>query len=143
VNADYEKTAEIHAAAFAGAERGWSAEEIRALAERPGGLLIEAPHGFALGQAIGDEAEILTIAIRPDRQNRGEGRALLAAMEAEAAARGARRVFLDVAENNLPARKLYAAAGFAVDGRRPRYYRRQDGERFDAILMSKSLESSA
>lgn len=137
----YAALAAIHAAAFAGGERPWTSEEIRALAERPGGLLVAGEDGFALGQTVGEEAEILSIAVRPDRRGEGVGRALLAAFEAEAAARGARRVLLDVAEGNLPARRLYAAAGYAEDGRRPRYYRLPNGERPDAILMSKSLDS--
>lgn len=140
---DYAAAAEIHAAAFAGAERPWSADEIRALAERPGGLYVASPHGFALGQVIAGEAEILSIAIRPDRQGRGEGRALLAAFEAAAASRGARRIVLDVAADNTPARRLYHGAGYAEDGRRRLYYRRPDGSRSDAILMSKLTESSA
>jgi ribosomal-protein-alanine N-acetyltransferase len=46
---------------------------------------------------------------------------------------------LDVAEDNLPARELYRAHGFAEDGRRPRYYRAARNVPVDAILMSRSL----
>jgi tRNA threonylcarbamoyl adenosine modification protein YeaZ len=141
VSPDYAAAAAIHAAAFTAVERGWSADEIRALAERPGGLFVQAPAGFALGQVIADEAEILTIAIRPDRQNRGDGRALLAAFEIAAAGRGASRIFLDVAEDNLAARALYSGAGYSLDGRRRGYYRRPDGGHSDALLMSKLTES--
>jgi ribosomal-protein-alanine N-acetyltransferase len=41
---------------------------------------------------------------------------------AEAAARGAAAILLEVATDNTTARALYASAGFVVIGRRPRYY---------------------
>jgi ribosomal-protein-alanine N-acetyltransferase len=55
-------------------------------------------------------------------------------MEAAAAA-GAARMLLEVAEDNAAARALYAAAGFAPAGRRPRYY--PDGR--DALLLAAIL----
>ncbi len=137
----YARAAAIHADAFAGTGRGWSADEIRALADRAGGLIVDDADGFVLGQVLGDEAEVLTIAVRRDRQGRGAGRRLLAAFERAAAARGARRVCLDVSEVNRAARRLYGAAGYSEDGRRRRYYKDADGERRDAILMSRLIDS--
>ncbi|MFA4893699.1 GNAT family N-acetyltransferase, partial [Brevundimonas sp.] len=57
----------------------------------------------------------------------------------EAAARGARRLFLEVAEDNEAARALYGRAGFSEAGRRPRYYARADGSRRDALLLALDL----
>jgi ribosomal-protein-alanine N-acetyltransferase len=48
-------------------------------------------------------------------------------------------VFLEVEENNQPARRLYQWAGFAVAGRRERYYREPNGEQLNAVLMRRDL----
>jgi ribosomal-protein-alanine N-acetyltransferase len=48
-------------------------------------------------------------------------------------------VFLEVEENNQPARKLYQRAGFAIAGRRERYYRQANGEQLHAVLMRRDL----
>ena len=49
--------------------------------------------------------------------------------------KGVRTVFLEVEENNAPARRLYERTGFAVVGRRERYYRQASGEQSNALLM--------
>jgi len=48
-------------------------------------------------------------------------------------------VFLEVEENNQPARRLYARAGFGIAGRRERYYRQADGQDLNALLMRRDL----
>jgi [ribosomal protein S18]-alanine N-acetyltransferase len=65
--------------------------------------------------------------------------ALLARAAGEAGGRGARSLFLEVAETNVPARLLYGAAGFAEIGRRRRYY--EDGT--DALIMKLTLRDRA
>jgi ribosomal-protein-alanine N-acetyltransferase len=50
-----------------------------------------------------------------------------------------RTVFLEVEENNQPARRLYERAGFTVVGRRERYYRQDGGEPLNALLMRRDL----
>ena len=47
---------------------------------------------------------------------------------------GVKKLFLEVALNNIPGLKLYENCGFKQVGLRPKYY---DG--VDAILMSKDL----
>jgi ribosomal-protein-alanine N-acetyltransferase len=78
--------------------------------------------GGAPGSAAPDPddfGDVHTIGVRADRQGRGLGRALLRALLAAAADR---RVLLDVRTDNEPAIALYASEGFAVVGRRRRYY---------------------
>ena len=53
-----------------------------------------------------------------------------------AAALGAERMFLEVAEGNAAARALYARTGFAGAGRRRGYYARADGSREDALILA-------
>ncbi|MCX7684005.1 MAG: GNAT family N-acetyltransferase [Acetobacteraceae bacterium] len=114
--------AAIHAEAFPPAE-AWGEAAIAGLLATPGtAALLCGREGMAMLRVAADEAEILTLAVRPGARRRGLGRALLAAAMAAAAAAGARRMLLEVAEDNAAARALYAAAGFAPVGRRPGYY---------------------
>lgn len=130
--------AEIHAAAFP-ANEAWGAAAIAALLATPGtAALISGRDGMAMLRVAGDEAEILTLAVRPAARRRGIGRGLLAAALQAAAEAGAARLLLEVAEANPAARSLYAAAGFAPVGRRPRYY--PDGG--DALLLARPLPAA-
>jgi ribosomal protein S18 acetylase RimI-like enzyme len=61
-----------------------------------------------------DEAYISLIAVDPDYQGQGIGRALLAAAEAEARAAGAVAVLLHTASTNTTARAAYARAGYVL-----------------------------
>jgi ribosomal-protein-alanine N-acetyltransferase len=127
--------AALHAAAFPPAER-WGAEAIALMLDLPGAFGLHCPGaGFVLARVAADEAEILTLAVAPAARRQGHGGALLAAAMAQAAARGAAAMFLEVAEANGPARALYAAAGFAEAGRRRAYY--PDGG--DALVLRRDL----
>ena len=46
---------------------------------------------------------------------------------------------VEVEENNQPARRLYERMGFAVVGRRERYYQQPGGEQLNALLMRRDL----
>ncbi len=129
----------LHARAFAGQGRGWSAAEFADLLASPLTCLHAAPHGFALARLIADEAELLTLATDPDHRRRGIAAGLLASLEVDLCLRGAARQFLEVAADNGAARALYARAGYAASGRRAGYYARPDGARVDALLMQKAL----
>lgn len=89
------------------------------------------PCGMALLRIAADEAELLTIGVRPAARGRGVGGALLTRSVAECAARGVRWIYLEVAPGNAPAHALYLRHGFTEAGRRRRYY--QDGS--DALVM--------
>jgi ribosomal-protein-alanine N-acetyltransferase len=135
--------AEIHAESFA-ANQAWGVSAITLMLGLPGhfGLLAaqqDQPLGFALGRAQADQAEILTIAVRPGARGQGVGRALVNALLAEAAKRGALELFLEVAEPNAAARALYAGAGAKEVGRRRRYY--ADGA--DALVLRLLLKGCA
>lgn len=146
-----EALARIHAVAFAGEGRAWSGPELLALLNEPAvGLRLAhserheagdrlAPAGFALYRVAADEAELLTVSVVPASRRAGLGRALVGAAEAGARAAGARRMFLEVAEGNRPARALYAGAGYREVGRRRGYYLRPDGRGDDALILEKAL----
>ncbi|KZY39689.1 ribosomal-protein-alanine acetyltransferase [Roseovarius sp. HI0049] len=130
--------AACHALAFAGQGRAWSAQEFADLIDSPHVFAVGDRRAFALGRAVADEAELLTIASDPAHRRQGLGRETLSAFEADAAARGAMRVFLEVSAGNTAAIALYRAAGYAETGRRKGYYQAAEG-RADALLMEKSL----
>ena len=69
--------------------------------------------GFAVSRMAADEAEILSIAVAAGHRGRGLSRDLLLTHLGHLAGRGVRTVFLEVEENNQPARRLYERAGFA------------------------------
>lgn len=130
------RLAEIHATAF---PAPWDAAAFEALLAQTGVFVLEAPDGFILLRAVADEAEILTLAVRPASRRSGLGAALVEQGAAASAARGARRLFLEVAQDNTPALALYARAGFAEAGRRPGYYARPDGSQQDALILALNL----
>lgn len=134
-----DRLAVLHARAF---DAPWDAAAFAVLLAQPGVFAVEAADGFILMRVVADEAEILTLAVRPEARRGGLGGRLTDEGVAEAAARGASRVFLEVAEDNAPARAVYRRSGFVEAGRRPRYYARPDGERRDALLLVLNLSAT-
>ena len=131
-----DEMARVHAAAMS-VPRPWSAGELAALLDLPGAFAITRGDGFALGRVTLDEAELLTLAVHPDAQRRGLGRACLAGFHEEAASRGGRSAFLEVAEPNIAACRLYDAAGYVVAGRRAGYYAASPA--IDALILQRPL----
>ena len=135
IGAHAEALAAIHAAAFP-PDEAWSATVISLHVGLPGGFgFVDARGGMILARAIMDEAEILTLAVLPDARRQGLGRDLLCAAMRRAAETDARTMFLEVAEANGAARRLYTSLGFTEVGRRKRYYANGD----DALAMRVSL----
>ncbi len=131
---DPARLAAIHAASFTN-PRPWSAREIASLLSDRTTVLIEDAAGFALGRAVADEAELLTLAVAPDERRRGIGACLLARFLVAARDHGASRVFLEVAADNEAALALYRRHGFFETGRRRGYYRDSPPDAVDAIVM--------
>ena len=141
--ADAERLATHHAAAFPPGQ-AWQSEAFRELLAQDtvcahgvmsGATLI----AFGLAQIAVDQAEILTLACHPDHRRSGVARELLTHLEHILSAQGVEKWILDVAEDNPVAIAFYTALGFQTDGRRPNYYKRLEGGRVDAILMSKPM----
>jgi len=127
----------IHASAFP-EDEAWGPEAIALSLELPGAFgLFSAGAGMILARTAGGEAEVLTLAVAGPARRQGVVGALLDAAMAEAAARGAAAMFLEVSTRNEAARALYARAGFVEVGRRARYY--ADGA--DALVLRSPLSS--
>lgn len=127
-----EALADLHAEAF---DTPWTASAFNELLAQPGVLLEAEAGGFVLARVAADEAEILTLAVRRATRRSGIALRLMEAAARRAATLGARRLLLEVAEDNAPARALYARLGFEGAGQRRRYYARADGEAADALLL--------
>jgi ribosomal-protein-alanine N-acetyltransferase len=132
---------QIHGASF---HRGWGESEFETMLSERNTLVHRLRMGrktigFSVSRMGADEAEILSIAVAESHRGRGLSNNLLLTHLGHLAGRGVRTVFLEVEENNQPARRLYERAGFGVVGRRERYYRHSGGEALDALLMRRDL----
>ena len=137
----------IHTVSF---DDAWSGAMIRRILAMPGTFGITARlsrrwsiAGFALVRTAADECEILSLAVAPDHRGAGVGGLLLDGAMHQAAQAGAIKLFLEVAEDNDIARRLYDSRGMVPVGRRPEYYARSDGTSTAAVTMSRALESNA
>jgi ribosomal protein S18 acetylase RimI-like enzyme len=72
--------------------------------------------GMLRGWHEGYDVPSLGIAVRRDREGRGYGRAMMAALERLARERGAGRIRLRVHQENVRARALYDACGYLEAG---------------------------
>lgn len=133
--------ATLHARCFTSMPPPWSAAGFAALLGDPHVVLRDdhLSRGFALIRVIGDEAELLTLAVDPTFRRNGIGRGLMERVDTCAQTRGAQKIFLEVAETNQAARALYDTCGFRQVGRRPGYFRAPDAGAVAALILCKSL----
>jgi len=142
---DLPQIAAIMQAAFdARYGEAWTSAQCMGMLSLPGVWLVIASldgedAGFALARTTLDESELLLLATRPSARRRGVGGALLRAAMAEARARGAQRIHLEVRAGN-DAVALYRREGFAKVGERKDYYRGKTGQSFDAQTYARNLD---
>lgn len=129
----------LHASAF---DHPWDAEAFADLLAQPGVFALATADGFILCRTVVDEAEVLTLAVRPEARGRGLGLSLVSAAAALAKSSGAASLFLEVAEDNRAARALYERAGFSETGRRKAYYQTASGP-VDALVLMLNLTGDA
>ncbi len=122
---DLDTLESIEKASF-GAE-AWSAGQIHdeLMGDRIVRVLVDefGVRGYASVRLLGPDAELTRIAVGLGSRREGVGTQLLAAVQEAARTRGADRMLLDVAEDNLAALALYRRAGYRETGRRRGYYR--------------------
>ena len=138
---DARRLAQLHGESF---HRGWGEGEFETMLIERNTLVHRLRMGrkvigFAVSRMAADEAEILSIAVAESHRGRGLSRDLLLTHLGHLAGRGVRTVFLEVEENNQPARRLYQWAGFGIVGRRERYYQQPGGEQLNALMMRRDL----
>jgi ribosomal-protein-alanine N-acetyltransferase len=121
----------------------WSEESFRRLlAGHPAifQVLVLPGHkiaGYVIAFAIGEDGELLNVAVEPASRGNGFAGQMLDAVLIEMASGGVRAAFLEVRESNAAARGLYGSRGFKEIGRRKNYYRRPVE---DALVMRRTLE---
>jgi len=139
-------------------DAAWTAEAFRQMLSIPGTLALVAlagvygkrdmpdVAGFTVARAVSEDAEILTIGVRPPYRQQGIGRRLLDRVFEQMRQAGATSLLLEVAEDNLPALSLYRRCGFLEVGRRPNYYRKENQEQAsnraamqDALLLRAAI----
>jgi len=133
--------ATIHAASF---NRGWSEQEFEQLLTDRSVIADRVTRGrkalgFILSRRAADEAEILSVAVARAVRGQGLARRLLDLHLRRLAGFGLRAVFLEVEEDNVPARKLYARAGFQEAGRRKDYYIQGRARPAAALVLRRDL----
>lgn len=146
-SSDIEVVSKLHARCFYDA---WGPAMISQILSMPGSFGFVARRagygsiiGFALGRVTVDECELLSLGVAPEYRANGIGAELLSASMARAAADKARWFFLEVAEDNKHALKLYRTYGLSQVGRRLQYYENADGSRTNAYTMRCALSMLA
>ncbi|MGZ8324635.1 MAG: GNAT family N-acetyltransferase [Rhodoplanes sp.] len=131
----------LHAKSF---QHGWSEAEFERLLFDRSVMVDRAAFGrglvgFIMSRRAADEAEILSVAVAAARRGRGLAGRLLMLHLRKLAGLGVRRVFLEVDENNVAARRLYRRAGFREVGRRAAYYRPGSASQAAALVLRRDL----
>lgn len=110
----------------------WLEADYVRLAEEPGATILVAELettsppkvlGFATFHRVIDEAELGNMAVDPDYQRQGVGKALLEEARKRLLEAGTKRVYLEVRPSNKPALGLYYSMGFGLYSLRKDYYR--------------------
>ena len=139
---DADAAAKLHAAGF---YRGWPREEFAAYITGEGTPVYVACDakrkiaGFSMLRHLGDDVELITIAVDNKWRKKGVGGALMRAMVDDLLMSPAKRLLLEVAADNTAALKLYGKFGFKNIGQRKGYYPRPDGTPATAIVMARDL----
>lgn len=77
---------------------------------------------YSCNRIVGDELNILRMAVAPESRRLGLASRLLDRVLSLSRQKGATKAYLEVRPSNVPAVSLYAQKGFQVIGMRPGYY---------------------
>lgn len=91
--------------------------------------------GFAIMKFRDEDAHLLLLAVKPNRQRSGIGGALLAWLEKSCRTAGLRHIRVEVRAGNQTARRFYGHRGFRYVGQIAGYYDKREA----AVVMIKSL----
>ena len=104
---------------------------------------LQASDGTLLGYFVAmpgfEEMHLLNVTVAAHHQGQGHARRLLAELYALSASFAATAVWLEVRQSNARARALYLSEGFTEAGNRRDYYPAPQGQREDAVLMTRLL----
>jgi ribosomal-protein-alanine N-acetyltransferase len=136
--------AELHATLFTDAP--WDVSAFNGLLSQPASTSLvarignpPATIGFIMGRLVADEAEVVSLGVGTPWRRHGIGRRLVEGFARAAKRAEAKRMFLEVAADNVPATVLYSRLAFQEIGRRKAYYQRAAGPPMDALQLALTL----
>jgi [ribosomal protein S18]-alanine N-acetyltransferase len=91
--------------------------------------------GFICFRTLGDESELLNLAVHPDCRRRGMGKELMSFYVEFSKGQNVCKFYLEVDVRNQAALSLYQLFSYKKAGIRPKYYQ----HRFDALLMLREV----
>ena len=117
----------------------WSEKSVASELNNPLSLwLVACSHatvaGYVGSQSVGDEADMMNVAVHPDFRRRGIAQKLVTELIKALSEKGVKSLALEVRESNAPAIALYKQLGFQQVGLRPNYYR---NPKENALIMRK------
>lgn len=118
----------------------WSFGTIASAFENPAYCMLVAEEngeviGFGCTCTACESCDLENVLVAEEYRNSGVGKAVLEELIADAKARGAEKIFLEVRVSNTAAMRLYLSCGFVGVYARTRYY--ADGE--DCLVMQKVI----
>jgi ribosomal-protein-alanine N-acetyltransferase len=136
--------AQLHAEAL---PPGWPAADIAAFCGNSSRMGLKAMDGavlagFAILQFAADEAEILTIAVAREAQRRGVASLIMEKAITICKERAVSCVYLEAAESNGAALRLYEKFGFSIFARRKNYYEAARPASETALIMRLDIKPS-
>ena len=132
--------ARIHGESFSNSRKVFSSSFILSLIQNSKVVLVNREQkGFCLVRLSGREAEIITVAIRPQFQGKGIGYSILFEALQLIKETECEKIFLEVDFTNTIAIRLYSKLGFQKCGLRNQYYKNLNGKTSDALIMEKVL----
>ena len=111
------------------------------------GAVLPAPgmpttiHAYCLAHITPMQADIIAIGTDKTKQGQGFGRIILQHLIEVTAQHDVAEITLEVAADNVPARRLYHTCGFHISGIRKNYYCRGEN-RCDALIMLRQRDSA-
>ena len=111
------------------------------------GAVIPAPDmpttidAYCLAYITPMQADVIAIGTEKTKQGRGFGQIILRHLIDVTAQHGVAEITLEVAADNIPARRLYDSCGFYVSGIRKNYYPRGENP-CDALVMVHQIGSA-
>ncbi len=106
-------------------------------------IIADQTIGYWVVQSVADEAELLNFVIFSPYQSQGFGRNVVERLKVVLAKQKIKTILLEVRTSNIPARRLYQAAGFIQMGKRKQYYRTEimlsTPEKEDALILQCGL----
>ena len=118
----------------------WSEKSVASELDNPLSMWLVALDGATVAgyigsQSVGEEADVMNVAVHPDYRRQGIARGLVKGLVSALSEKGVKSLALEVRQSNAPAIALYQQLGFQQVGLRPNYYR---NPKENALILKKN-----